>query len=75
MSGVFGEEWEAAKKELRRYWMCRCDGDVLLEYIRALRSEMMERIRFEALRHSLLHTTMSGAVHRANRMWERWWEE
>ena len=75
MSGVFGEEWRAAKKELNRYWMHRCDGDVLLENISGLRNEMMASIHFDSLRRQLLHMTMTGAVLRANRMMGWWWEE
>jgi hypothetical protein len=70
MKHVFGEEWEAAKKALKDYWMHHCDEDALLIDIRILRTEMMASIFFD-----IIPLTMSGAVYRANRMMGWWWEE
>lgn len=75
MTQVFGEEWKAAEKELKMYWMHRCDEDVLIETLKILRNEMLADIHFDILSRQLLHTTMSGGVYKANRMMGRWWEE
>ena len=70
MIEVFGEEWKAAEKKLKTYWMHRCDEDSLLITIKTLRNEMLANILFDTL-----PVTVSGAVYRANRMMGWWWEE
>lgn len=70
MREIFGEEWEAAEKELKKYWMHRCDEDTLIINLKILRNERMASI---LLGDSPI--TVSGAVHRANRMMGWWWEE
>lgn len=70
MKQVLGEEWEQAKKELRKYWFFRCDDDVLIINLKILRNEMMANNLFDDL-----PLTISGAVYRANRGIGWWWEE
>ena len=70
MKQVLGEEWEQAKKELKKYWFSRCDDDVLIINLKILRNEMMANILFYNL-----PLTISGAVYRANKGIGWWWEE